>query len=73
MVAQIHAPLPESSATLRATVVSCWLCGINQHQQQMIPDGSSACADVRWYCKDAQACTDRWTTSRHKLPDAGAA
>jgi hypothetical protein len=73
MVAQIDASSPDGNANWRATVVSCWLCGINQHKQQMISDGTSVCADIRWYCKDAQACTDRWTASRHKSPAAGAA
>jgi len=73
MADQIPTPLPEGSATRRATVVSCWLCGIHRHKQQMVPDGSSACADIRWYCKDSQACTERWTSSRHQLQAAGAA
>lgn len=42
-------------------IVSCWLCGIHKHSRQMVPDGGSACADIRWYCQDARACTDRWT------------
>jgi hypothetical protein len=29
----------------------------------MVPDGGQACADVRWYCKDAKSCTERWTAS----------
>jgi hypothetical protein len=29
-----------------------------------VPDGGQACADIRWYCKDAKACTERWTTAR---------
>ena len=33
----------------------------------MIPDGGSACDDIRWYCQDAQACTERWTMSRRAL------
>jgi hypothetical protein len=27
----------------------------------MVPDGGRACADIRWYCKDAKSCTERWT------------
>jgi hypothetical protein len=30
-----------------------------------VPDGGHACADLRWYCKDARACTDRWTSRRN--------
>jgi hypothetical protein len=37
------------------------LCGIEMPTDDMIPDGGHACADVRWYCKDASACTERWT------------
>jgi len=33
----------------------------------MVPDGGHACADLRWYCKDAQACTDRWTGREGKM------
>jgi hypothetical protein len=57
---------PPSAAALplrarRDIIVSCWLCGIRRHASQMVPDGGRACPDVRWYCKDARACTDRWT------------
>jgi hypothetical protein len=72
MTGRIYAPSAEGSAARRA-IVSCWLCGIHRHKQQMVPDGSSACADIRWYCKDAQACTERWTSSRRQLHAAGAA
>jgi hypothetical protein len=48
----------------RAVVVSCWLCGIRQHQNQMVPDGGSACSDIRWYCRDTRACTERWTSDQ---------
>lgn len=50
----------------RGAVVSCWMCGIRLHQDQMVPDGSSACDDIRWYCRDAQACTERWTSGKHR-------
>jgi hypothetical protein len=29
----------------------------------MVPDGGQACADIRWYCKDAKSCTERWTAT----------
>ena len=48
-------------------IVSCWMCGICQNSSQMVPDGGSACDNIRWYCKDARACTERWTTSRRAL------
>jgi hypothetical protein len=41
----------------------CSLCGIALPTGLMVPDGGQACADVRWYCKDAKACTERWTAS----------
>jgi hypothetical protein len=43
-------------------VVSCALCGLERPLGLMVPDGGSACADLRWYCKDAQSCTERWTS-----------
>jgi len=46
----------------------CSLCGITLPLGLMVPDGGRACADIRWYCKDAQSCTERWTA---RLPKAG--
>ena len=40
----------------------CSLCGIALPLGLLVPDGGTACADVRWYCKDANGCTERWTT-----------
>ena len=58
---------PSSPLARRTAVVSCWLCGIRLHQNQMMPDGGSACLDLRWYCQDIQACTGRWSSAqRHK-------
>jgi len=62
----------------------CSLCGIALPTGLMVPDGGQACADVRWYCKDAKACTERWTanlprhphiapTSAHLAPPASSA
>jgi hypothetical protein len=42
----------------------CALCGIELPLDLMMPDGGQACADLRWYCKDAEACTQRWTSRR---------
>jgi hypothetical protein len=39
----------------------CSLCGIELPKGLMMPDGGRACADIRWYCKDAKSCTERWT------------
>ena len=63
---------PARNNPRRAAVVSCWMCGICMHSDQMTPDGGSACEDVRWYCKDARACTQRWTASRQALDLASA-
>jgi hypothetical protein len=47
---------------------ACWMCGTQLPAAQLIADGSAACADIRWYCRDVQRCTDRWTARR---PSAG--
>lgn len=39
----------------------CSLCGIALPIGLMMPDGGRACPDIRWYCKDAKSCTERWT------------
>lgn len=65
--------LPGSPLARRAAVVSCWLCGIRLHQNQMVPDGGSACLDLRWYCKDIRACTERWTSAQRQRRAAEAA
>ncbi len=62
-----HALPPDSALARRAAIVSCWLCGIRLHQNQMVPDGDTACPDIRWYCQDSRAGTERWTSrQRHK-------
>jgi len=43
-------------------VASCSLCGFERPIGLMVPDGGEACADLRWYCKDARSCTERWTS-----------
>ena len=55
---------PGSPLARRAALVSCWLCGSRLHQNQMVPDGGSACPDLRWYCKDTRACTERWIAAQ---------
>ena len=66
-------PPPSSPLARRTAVVSCWLCGIRLHQNQMVPDGGSACLDIRWYCKDIRACTDRGFSARRQRLAAEAA
>ena len=46
----------------QATAKSCWMCGIRLPAEQMVADGGSACHDLRWYCRDTRACTERWTS-----------
>jgi hypothetical protein len=46
----------------------CSLCGIARPLGLLVPDGGQACADIRWYCKDARSCTERWTTARPGAP-----
>jgi len=41
----------------------CSLCGTALPLGLLVPDGGQACADIRWYCKDARSCTERWTTA----------
>jgi hypothetical protein len=59
-------------------VETCWLCGSRLPADHMVPDGGSACSDVRWYCVDTRGCTERWTarwgkTSSIRPGTAGAA
>jgi hypothetical protein len=44
-------------------VAQCSMCGIALPLGLLVPDGGQACADIRWYCKDAMSCTKRWTTA----------
>lgn len=53
-------------------VATCSLCGLERPVGLMVPDGGEACTDVRWYCKDAKACTQRWTSRLHEPPAAPA-
>jgi hypothetical protein len=46
----------------------CSLCGIARPLGLLVPDGGQACSDIRWYCKDARSCTERWTTARPGAP-----
>jgi hypothetical protein len=55
-----------------AVVKSCWMCGVRLPAGQMVADGTtSACADVRWYCRDTRGCTERWTTRPARPADSG--
>ena len=62
-------PQPVRYWARQANVKSCWMCGIRLSAEQMVADGGSACPDLRWYCRDTRACTERWT-SRPTRPGA---
>lgn len=55
-------PRPAPFGAEPAASQSCWLCGIRSPADQMMADGGSACHDLRWYCRDTRACTERWTS-----------
>ncbi len=59
-------PLAANALALDDDVVFCWLCGIRQYSSQMLADGGAACDDIRWYCRDPEACTERWTSARRQ-------
>jgi hypothetical protein len=67
MADETRRPPGKGNGARRASVVSCWMCGIRLHPSKMMPDGGDWCDDIRWYCGDAKACTQRWTTSRRAL------
>jgi hypothetical protein len=73
MADEARMPSAEGFTARRATVVPCWLCGIGLQHSQMVPDGGDACSDIRWYCRDTRACTERWTSTRRQAGAAGAA
>jgi hypothetical protein len=73
MAGNTHKPLAQGLPARRAAVVSCWMCGIRQNPDQMVPDGGSACADIRWYCQDTRACTERWAPAGRQARAAGVA
>jgi hypothetical protein len=71
MVDETRGYLAEGIAAPYGEVVSCWMCGTRLDSSQMVPDGGIACDDVRWYCKDPEACTERWTSARRQMRAAG--
>lgn len=46
----------------------CSLCGMALPTSLLVPDGGQACADIRWYCRDAKSCTERWTANLPRHP-----
>jgi hypothetical protein len=66
------APAGRGNAVLAGSATErCWLCGAHLATYLLMADGGSACADVRWYCRDARACTSRWTVQRIRRLDSG--
>ncbi|HEY6315208.1 MAG TPA: hypothetical protein VIY52_31000 [Streptosporangiaceae bacterium] len=61
-------PAPRDDRTRTLASAQCSLCGIALPTGLMVPDGGQACTDIRWYCKDAQSCTERWTASLPRHP-----
>jgi hypothetical protein len=51
-------------STHGAGQATCAMCGTELPVSLMVPDGGEACTDVRWYCRDAAACTQRWTAAQ---------
>jgi hypothetical protein len=67
------APAVPATATQRnrprpLEVARCSLCGIALPLGLLVPDGGQACTDIRWYCKDAMSCANRWTTANPPAP-----
>jgi hypothetical protein len=63
--ALVETPEPAQGDRLRPLeAAQCSLCGIALPLGLLVPDGGQGCADIRWYCKDARSCTERWTTAR---------
>jgi hypothetical protein len=50
-------------------VTECSMCGVTHPLGLLVPDGSPACADIRWYCKDVKSCTERWTMALPQRPE----
>jgi hypothetical protein len=64
------APEPADNRLRPLEVTGCAMCGVVLPLGLLVPDGSPACADIRWYCKDVKSCTERWTTALSQRPTA---
>ncbi len=63
LVSSLRDPAAQRGGGNRAfQVATCSLCGLERPIGLMVPDGGEACDDLRWYCKDAGPCTERWTS-----------
>jgi hypothetical protein len=70
MTAPASSPAVTALGNRALLVAKCSLCGLERPTGLMVPDGGEACDDLRWYCKDARSCTQRWT-SHLREPGAG--
>jgi hypothetical protein len=70
MAAPASSPAATALGNRALQVAKCSLCGLERPTGLMVPDGGEACDDLRWYCKDARSCTQRWT-SHLREPGAG--
>jgi hypothetical protein len=61
---EASAPAPADNRRRPLEAAVCSLCGIARPLGLLVPDGSPACTDVHWYCKDVRSCTERWTAGR---------
>jgi hypothetical protein len=68
----VNSPAPEAgdSRPRPLEVAECSMCGVTHPLGLLIPDGTAACADIRWYCKDVKSCTERWTAAMQQPPAA---
>jgi hypothetical protein len=64
------APEPGENGLRPLEVAACSMCGVTLPLALLVPDGSQACADIRWYCKDVKSCTERWTTALPQSAEA---
>ena len=63
------APEPGDNRLRPLEVAECSMCGVTLPLGLLVPDGSPACADIRWYCKDVKSCTERWTMAVAQRPE----
>lgn len=67
----VQQPRPEPPRAEHQAAEPCWLCGARLPAAQMVADGGAGCPDIRWYCRDAQGCTHRWTTKASASAQSG--
>jgi hypothetical protein len=61
-VSSLRDPAAQRGGNRALQVAECSLCGLERPIGLMVADGGQACDDLRWYCKDAKPCTERWTS-----------